>query len=105
REELRSRLTAAGFEPDDVEAALADLTRVGLIDDGRFAREVVKAQAGRRLAGDRAIREALRAKGVARDQIDAALATVGDEAERAAELAERQADRLRTLAPEAAYRR
>jgi regulatory protein len=105
REELRRRLSAAGFEVEDVERALTDLERVGLIDDERFAREVVAQQAGRRLASDRAIRHALRGKGVAPDAVDATLATAGDESDRAAELARRQAVRLAHLPLEAASSR
>jgi regulatory protein len=105
REELRRRLGAAGFDEVDVEEALADLEGVGLVEDGRFAREVVRHQAGTRLAGDRAIREALRAAGVSADVTEAAVLRAGDEAERALELATRRAAKLTNLAPEAAYRR
>ena len=105
REELRRRLTAAGFEPDQIEAALTDLQRAGLIDDARFAREVVREQAGRRLLGDRAIRRALREKGVDAGQVEDSLELAGAEEERADQLAERQARRMVRLAPETAYRR
>jgi regulatory protein len=105
REELRRRLRQAGFEVEETERALTDLTDAGLIEDGRFARELVRDQAGRRLSGDRAIRGALRAKGVATDVAESALLEAGDEAERARELATRRAMRMGSLAPEAAHRR
>jgi regulatory protein len=105
REELRRRLSTAGFETEDVEAALADLERTGLIDDARFAAEVVKEQAGRRMAADRAILHALRGKGVGQEEAAASLESAGDEADRAHELATRQAVRLAASPPEAAYRR
>lgn len=105
QEELRRRLRQAGYEPEEIEQALADLTDVGLIEDGRFARELVRDQAHRRLAGDRAIRGALRQKGVSADVAEGALREAGDEADRARELATRRAARMRSLAPEAAYRR
>ena len=105
REELRRRLRAAGFADPDIESALDDLEAAGLVEDGRFAREVVRHQAGTRLAGDRAIREALRAAGVSADVTEAAVLRAGDEAERALELATRRAAKLTNLAPEAAYRR
>ncbi len=105
REELRRRLSTAGFEAEQISAAITDLERAGLIDDARFAREVVREQAGRRLLGDRAIRRALRDKGVDPGHIDATLADAGDEQARASELAERQALRSGHLAPDAAYRR
>lgn len=105
REELRRRLRQAGFEAEEIERALTDLTDAGLIEDGRFARELVRDQAGRRLSGDRAIRGALRVKGVAADVAESALAEAGDEAGRARELATRRAMRMGSLAPEAAHRR
>jgi regulatory protein len=105
REELRRRLGAAGFEPQDVELALEDLERVGLIDDRRFSRELVRDQTGRRLAGDRAVRQALRAKGVAPEVVEDALAAAGDELERATQFAARRAARMAGLQPEAVGRR
>jgi regulatory protein len=95
REELRRRLTRLGYPAEEVEAALTDLEAVGLVDDTRFAREMVKDQAARRMAGDRAIRSVLFQRGVDRDQIDRAVEEAGDEADRAAALAERLASRLR----------
>jgi regulatory protein len=94
-----------GFDADEIESALADLERVGLVDDERFARELVKDQATRRSAGDRAIRAALRQKGIAQDTADRALEGTEDEEARALELADRQANRLRGLPVEAAHRR
>ena len=106
RDELRRRLLAAGFEPADVATALEDLERAGLVDDARFARELVRDQAGRRLAGDRAIRAALRQKGVALVVAEDALQEAGgDDADRARELAESRVRRLTGLSPEVAYRR
>jgi regulatory protein len=105
RDELRRRLRAAGFEPDEVEGALADLEGAELIEDGRFAREMVRDQAGRRLAGNRSIRAGLLQKGVAREIVDEALQDAGEESERALELARHRAARLSGLPPGAAYRR
>jgi regulatory protein len=105
RDELRRRLRMAGFEPDEVEGALADLEAAGLIEDRRFAREMVRDQAGRRLAGNRSIRVGLLQKGVAREIVDEALQDAGEESERAVELARQRAARLSGLPPEAAFRR
>jgi regulatory protein len=106
RAELRSRLRRAGFELPEIETALEDLEAAGLVDDERFAAELVRDRAGRRLAGPRAIRAALREKGVSADATERAMAEVeGDERERALRLAETRASRLAGLAPEAAYRR
>jgi regulatory protein len=105
REELRRRLRQAGFEPEEIALALEDLERAGLIEDERFAREVVRDQARRRLSGDRVIRGALREKGVAPEIVESALQDAGDERERAFALASRRAVRMSSLDPETAYRR
>ena len=105
REELRGRLHQAGFEWDEIFQALEDLEGAGLIEDERFAKELVRDQVRRRLAGDRVIRNALREKGIAADVAESAMEDVGDEAGRAAELAARRAVRMTGLDPQAAYRR
>jgi regulatory protein len=105
RQELRRRLRTAGFEEDEVERALEDLEQVGLVEDRRFADELVRDQAARQLSGNRAIRSNLLQKGVAREIVDAALEEAGGEEERARELAVRRAERLRGVEPEAAFRR
>jgi regulatory protein len=105
REELRRRLLAAGYQPEDVAAALDDLARAGLVEDARFARAVVQDQSKRRMAGDRAIRHSLRASGVSEDVVEAAMLETGDELERATELAVRRAFRMSELGPEVASRR
>lgn len=105
RSELERRLRAAGFEPEEVDTAIQDLEGAGLVDDERFAREMVADRAGRRLAGDRAVRGALLAKGVAREVADRAMEGAGDEPERALVLARKRAARLAGTDPQAAYRR
>jgi regulatory protein len=105
RTELRQRLRQAGFEQEEIEGALVDLEQMGLVDDERFAREFVRDRVTTRLAGRRAIKAALRQKGVGADVADLALTEAGDDAENAAELAARKAARLVNLPPEVAYRR
>jgi regulatory protein len=105
KEELRRRLRQAGYEPGEVDEAVEVLERAGLVEDERFAAEVVRAHATTRLSADRAIRAALREKGVAREVVDRVMADAGDEATRAFELASRKAGRFAGLPPEAAYRR
>ncbi len=105
RQEIRRRLRLAGFEREEVEQALDALENAGLIEDRRFAKEMVRDQVGRRLVGNRSIRANLLQKGVAREVVDEALEEAGEEAERAEELARQRAGRLAGLQPEAAYRR
>src|SRR2546423_13290433 len=103
RRELERRLLRAGFEPDEIAAALDDLTAVGLIDDERFAGAVVHHARSGRLAGRRAVMSSLLGAGVDRETAERAAAPLGDdEAERAQALADRQASRLRGTDPETA---
>jgi regulatory protein len=110
RVELERRLVRAGYEPDEVRDALIDLERAGLVDDERFAREVVRSKATGRLAGPRAVREALRTSGVDAQIAEHAMAeaAVGDsEADeaRATALAQKRATRMAGIAPDVAARR
>ena len=104
RRELQTRLRAAGFDDDEVTAALEDLERAGLIDDDRFARELARAKSGR-LDGNRSVRSALAKAGVAPQLGEEVVSDLGGEEERAHALAERKASRMTGLAPEVAYRR
>jgi regulatory protein len=106
RSELRFRLVRAGYEPAEVDAAIADLEAVGLVDDERFAKEY--AEHGRRRGlGRRAGVAALRAKGVDRDLAEEAVGVANpeDEAERAFELARGRLERFRSLPLDVAHRR
>ncbi|HKX25237.1 MAG TPA: regulatory protein RecX [Actinomycetota bacterium] len=106
RVELERRLARAGYEPNEVAAAIADLEEVGLVDDERFARELAEAKR-RRGMGRRAGLAALRAKGVDRETAEQAVGEVNpeDEADRAYELARARLERLRARAPDVASRR
>jgi regulatory protein len=107
REELRRRLAQAGFEADEVETALGDLERVGLIDDERFAREVAAYEMGRRGMGRRAALASLRRRGLAPDLAERVVEELApdDEDERAAELAQSRLARMDGLADDVAHRR
>lgn len=106
RRELEVRLLRAGFDREEVQDELARLTEVGLLDDERFAADVVEHAVDVRRSGRRAIATALASKGIGRDTIERALSIVpGDEEARAEELARVRAPHLAGLAPEAAYRR
>src|SRR2546428_2687953 len=102
--ELQRRLRAAGVPDEGIEEALAGLERAGLIDDERFAREVVRDQVARRRASGGAMRAALRQKGVAADVADAAIEEAGSGGERGRELAEPWEAQPAGTAPEVADR-
>lgn len=108
REELRRRLRQAGYPEEETEAALADLERVGLIDDGAFAAEVVRWKLDRQGYGHRAALTTLREKGVPREVAERAVAEAGweeDEEARAEEVAMARLPRLSSLDRGTAYRR
>lgn len=106
RHELLQRLVGAGFDRLDVEDELARLEAVGLVDDERFAEEFVEHAVGRRLEGRRSVTSSLVAKGIDRGTIERTLEGVGtDDETRAVELAKLRAGRLRSVPPDAAYRR
>jgi regulatory protein len=107
RRELELRLRGAGFEADEVEAELARLEAVGLVDDEAFARAVVEHELTVRRSGRRAVGSRLAARGVDRATIDAALqeaSGTGDE-DRALELARSRVSRLAGVGPEQAFTR
>jgi regulatory protein len=80
--ELRERLRRAGVTPAEEQEALGALRRAGLVDDARFA--LVRAQAlAERGRGNVAIRFDLEERAVAAAEIEAALASLESERERA----------------------
>ncbi len=101
--EISHRLSQASFPPSAVEAALARLERVGLVDDRAFARYWVENREEFRPRGHRMLRWELQQKGVADQIIDEVLALL-DEAATASRLARKRALRLRHL-DEVAFRR
>lgn len=76
---------------------MAYVARLGYLDDGRFARQYVRQRAGRGVGRARLLEE-LAARGVDRELSAAVLeeADLGDEGERALELARERARRGRT---------
>lgn len=106
RRELERRLLGAGFEQEEVAEVLGRLEGVGLIDDEAFARAVAEHAFGTRRSGAMAVRQALGAKGVAGETVEAVVAELGEgEDERALALARSRVGRLSGLAPERAFGR
>ena len=92
---LRERLQRAGVTPGDAEAVVEELRHAGLVDDGRFAEERARVLAERG-KGDAAIRFELERAGVEAVEIEAALAGLASERERAAALVARRGATLAT---------
>lgn len=72
-EEVRRRLTSAGYRPDLVEGAIERLSEFGILDDDVFARAWVESRDRARPRGERAIRQELARKGVDRATVDLVL--------------------------------
>jgi regulatory protein len=83
--ELRERLAEQGLGEAEQEQALETLARSGYLDDERFARGRAEQLAGRG-AGDALIRHDLAGRGLDAEHVEAALAALEPEAERAARI-------------------
>jgi regulatory protein len=88
-------LRARGVEEDVREEALATLSRIGLVDDARFAESRARSLAGR-AAGDALIRHDLASAGVADDLVDDAIAALEPESERASRIVARRGPSAKT---------
>ncbi len=64
RQELRQKLLDRGFSDQEVESALADLGRLGLLDDLRNARDMAAGSLSRKGFGPRRMRYELQRRGV-----------------------------------------
>jgi regulatory protein len=89
RQSLRERLLRAGVSPGQADTVVEELLRCSLLDEGRFARERARVLAERG-KGDAAIRFELARAGVEAPEIEAALAALEPEPERAARLVDRR---------------
>ena len=108
RHELAVSLKSRG-RPDDVIVEVLDrLEKVGLIDDGRFARQWIDERLRRRPVGLTLLRRELRQKGIDPEITEAALeesASGEEESDRAYEALRRQTHRYARLDRDAAHRR
>lgn len=100
RRDLRRRLLQKGEPEPRVEAALARLTELGLVDDEAYARQFTRSRVLGRGASRRRVRDELFKRGVERGAADEAIAEVfDDEAVDEGALVEAAArKKLRTLA-------
>jgi len=106
--ELRRKLMRNEWGQDVVETTLAELTRMGYLDDERFARTKALSAAQRKHHGPRRAMSELLKAGVKRETASRALEDVysaTDSTETARQLALKQAPRLRKLDPIVARRR
>jgi regulatory protein len=71
--EVRRRLGQAGYRAELVEAAIARLTELGMLDDATFGRAWVESRDRAHPRGERALRRELQLKGIDRELVDALL--------------------------------
>ena len=79
RREIETRLAQKGYEEGVISQVIANLTRLGLLDDAQFAAQWVEAktrEGGSRPVGRRRLSSELYGKGVAREQIAEAVEKV-----------------------------
>jgi len=93
--ELSARLAKRGVGAAEREQALETLERMGYVDDERFARTRAEQLAARG-SGDALIRYDLEGRGVAAEQVEAALMALEPERERAARLVEQRGRSVKT---------
>ena len=74
REELRRKLSAKGFSPEEIEEALQKLETRGVLDDGRYAQRLAFYLAQEKLFGPQRITQKLFQKGIPADLIQEAMA-------------------------------
>lgn len=105
--EIRDKLRSRDLPPEVIEEEIAELERVGLLDDQALANDLVERYAGRERLARRAVEHKLRSRKLPAGVIEQALAERENDTE--AELAEEAArERLRKMgpvAPEVAKRR
>ena len=101
RQELDQALRKKNVPEEAVAAVLDRLEEVGLVDDRAFAQDWVSSRQQRRHLSRSALRRELQAKGIDREHLDEALATVDsdDELDAARALAIKKAATMRSLEP------
>jgi regulatory protein len=93
--ELDARLAQRGVGRAEREEALETLERIGYVDDERFARTRAEQLAARG-SGDALIRHDLEGRGIAVEHVEAALAGLEPERERAARITEHRGRSVKT---------
>lgn len=105
RAELERKLLGREHAPEVVSVLLDRLEAAGLLDDERYAHQLVRAQRTQRGLSKRALAGKLREKGVPEQFAQEAIDEVDDEYPLALELAKKKAASTRGLDPEKRLRR
>ncbi|MBI1372032.1 MAG: hypothetical protein GC159_04635 [Phycisphaera sp.] len=83
--EVVDRLTRKGHDADVAEAVVADLERIGYLDDERYARALIDTQRASKPAGRRLLSQKLMQKRVPRDVAERVLSEADEEYDAVAE--------------------
>lgn len=98
RHEARTRLQQKGFSREVIQSVLEQATRAGILDDAKFAQLWVEDRLARHPRSRRLLERELRAKGIAPEHIQRAIARAGlDEEAIARRLIVERLPRLRSL--------
>lgn len=106
--EISDRLARKGFERTAVEAVVADLAELGLLDDRKFARDWIENRQHFRPTGVIRLRQELFVKGIDREIADQAVREYKNDADEfpaALDLARRKQKLFRKLDADTAKRR
>jgi len=106
--EIRSRLKLKGYDNTSIEKIIADLKRIGDIDDVKFARLWIESRMHMNPAGDVVLKYELKEKGVSDSVIEATLnekAEKYDEYEVAFNMAKERFERFKKLDRQKASKR
>ncbi len=105
--EMREKLRARELPEEAIESELAELTRVGLLDDDALASDLVERYGTRDRLARRAVEQKLRARKLPQGVIEHALAQLESDAEGglAEEAARERLRKMGSLAPAVAKRR
>ena len=100
--EMQKYLDEKDFGEADIDAAIARLIELGLLNDARYAQRFVEKRLAAKPVSKRHLYEQLRGHGVGTAEIEAALASVDtdDELSNACAVAEKFARQFRELEPE-----
>jgi regulatory protein len=81
RAEVERRLVRAGYEEETIAAVIADLERIGLLNDQEFSALWVESRSRRKKIGSRRLSAELRQKGVSKEVVDEAVSEINEEVE------------------------
>ncbi len=103
--EAHAVLSEHGMDPDAAAAIVAEYVDRGYLGDDALAEQITHAAATRHGWSRAAVARQLQSRGVDAAAVDAALADLGDDAERAREIARRHAATLQSVPLDTAIRR